>query len=166
MPITPYVQSVITGNEPDTIRVNSASEQRQEPRSQESELHVVLYQPEIPQNTGNLARTCAATRTPLHLIKPLGFHLSDRYLKRAGLDYWKHVLLYVHENIEELCTQHPYCRLVCFSARCGKPYWDFRFLRGVFWSLGLKPEDYHRSCFHATLIVWCRSPLTDLESAV
>ncbi|MEN9207604.1 MAG: TrmH family RNA methyltransferase, partial [Gloeomargarita sp. GMQP_bins_14] len=51
-------------------------------------LHVVLVQPQIPPNTGNIARTCAATRTPLHLIGPLGFELSDRYLKRAGLDYW------------------------------------------------------------------------------
>ena len=59
---------------------------------------VVLVHPEIPPNTGNIARTCAATQTPLHLVKPLGFELSDRYLKRAGLDYWPYVDLHVHDS--------------------------------------------------------------------
>ena len=56
-------------------------------------MHVVLYKPEIPQNTGNIARTCAVTKTTLHLIQPLGFSTSDRYLKRAGLDYWQYVTI-------------------------------------------------------------------------
>jgi tRNA (cytidine/uridine-2'-O-)-methyltransferase len=59
---------------------------------------VVLVHPEIPPNTGNIARTCAATKTALHLVKPLGFELSDRYLKRAGLDYWPYVMLQIHES--------------------------------------------------------------------
>lgn len=59
---------------------------------------VVLVHPEIPPNTGNIARTCAATKTELHLVKPLGFELSDRYLKRAGLDYWPYVDLHVHDS--------------------------------------------------------------------
>lgn len=59
---------------------------------------VVLVHPEIPPNTGNIARTCAATRTALHLVEPLGFELSDRYLKRAGLDYWPYVNLQVHSS--------------------------------------------------------------------
>ena len=58
-------------------------------------MHVVLVEPEIPQNTGNIARTCALTRTTLHLIKPLGFSIADRYLKRAGLDYWDQVQVMV-----------------------------------------------------------------------
>ena len=58
-------------------------------------MQIVLYEPEIPPNTGNVARLCAATGTPLHLIEPLGFKLEDRYLKRAGLDYWPHVRLRV-----------------------------------------------------------------------
>lgn len=65
---------------------------------------VVLYQPEIPPNTGNIARTCAATGTALHLIEPLGFSLEDRYLKRAGLDYWNELSLTVHPNWEEFLT--------------------------------------------------------------
>lgn len=67
----------------------------------ENRLNVVLVEPEIPQNTGNIARTCAATGTRLHLIKPLGFEISDRYLKRAGLDYWKYLNLSVYENLNE-----------------------------------------------------------------
>lgn len=59
---------------------------------------IVLFEPEIPQNTGNIARTCALTGTPLHLIKPLGFSLADKYMKRAGLDYWHLLSLTIHED--------------------------------------------------------------------
>ena len=64
--------------------------------------HIVLVEPEIPQNTGNIARTCAATGCALHLVRPLGFELSDRMLKRAGLDYWKFVEVHEHDSLEEL----------------------------------------------------------------
>lgn len=64
-------------------------------------LNIVLFEPEIPQNTGNIARTCAATGSNLHLIKPLGFSTDDKHLKRAGLDYWNLVNITYHENFEE-----------------------------------------------------------------
>ena len=64
-------------------------------------LHIVLVEPEIPQNTGNIARTCAATGAVLHLIEPLGFEISDRYLKRAGLDYWQYLELHTYPNLED-----------------------------------------------------------------
>ena len=64
-------------------------------------LNAVLVEPEIPQNTGNIARTCAATGTALHLVKPLGFSLEDRYLKRAGLDYWDLLELHIYESLNE-----------------------------------------------------------------
>lgn len=70
-------------------------------------LHIVLVEPEIPQNTGNIARTCAATGAKLHLIKPLGFELSDRYLKRAGLDYWHMMTYEVHESWEDFLAANP-----------------------------------------------------------
>ncbi|MBR5382714.1 MAG: tRNA (cytidine(34)-2'-O)-methyltransferase, partial [Clostridia bacterium] len=70
-------------------------------------MHIVLYQPEIPQNTGNIARTCAATGSILHLIEPLGFELSDKYLKRAGLDYWHLMELHVHASFEALMEEYP-----------------------------------------------------------
>ena len=70
-------------------------------------IHVVLYQPEIPQNTGNIARTCAAAGAGLHLIKPLGFSTEDRYLKRAGLDYWNLVDVFEYEDFREFKSKNP-----------------------------------------------------------
>ncbi|MEB6549550.1 tRNA (uridine(34)/cytosine(34)/5-carboxymethylaminomethyluridine(34)-2'-O)-methyltransferase TrmL [Heyndrickxia sporothermodurans] len=69
-------------------------------------IHVVLYQPEIPANTGNIARTCAATDTKLHLIKPLGFSTDDKMLKRAGLDYWHHVNITYYDSIDEFFAKN------------------------------------------------------------
>lgn len=69
-------------------------------------LNIVLYQPEIPANTGNIARTCLATNTSLHLIHPLGFSTDDKMLRRAGLDYWKNVTIYEYESIDELYKKH------------------------------------------------------------
>lgn len=68
-------------------------------------IHIVLVEPEIPQNTGNIARTCAATGSELHLIEPLGFKLEDRYLKRAGLDYWHMVKVHVHKDLGALMKE-------------------------------------------------------------
>ncbi|MBD2185486.1 tRNA (cytidine(34)-2'-O)-methyltransferase [Aerosakkonema funiforme] len=68
--------------------------------------YVVLINPQIPPNTGNIARTCAATATELHLVGPLGFEITDRYLKRAGLDYWPYVKLHYHQSLEDFQTFH------------------------------------------------------------
>lgn len=70
-------------------------------------LHVVLYQPEIPANTGNIARTCAATNTVLHLIRPLGFSTDDKMLKRAGLDYWKYVDVRYYDSLDIFLASYP-----------------------------------------------------------
>ena len=67
-------------------------------------MHIVLVEPEIPGNTGNIARLCAATGCELHLVKPLGFSIEDKYLKRAGLDYWNLVKVHVHENFNEVAA--------------------------------------------------------------
>lgn len=69
-------------------------------------LHIVFVEPEIPPNTGNIARTCAATDTVLHLVKPLGFRIDDRSLKRAGLDYWQYVKLELHESLDEFVEKY------------------------------------------------------------
>ncbi|MBM7561083.1 tRNA (uridine(34)/cytosine(34)/5-carboxymethylaminomethyluridine(34)-2'-O)-methyltransferase TrmL [Fusibacter tunisiensis] len=69
-------------------------------------IHIVLYQPEIPPNTGNIARTCAITGTKLHLIKPLGFSIDDKHLKRAGLDYWSHLDLEVHASMDAFLQKY------------------------------------------------------------
>ena len=70
-------------------------------------LNIVLVEPEIPQNTGNIARTCALTNTTLHLVKPLGFSVEDKYLKRAGLDYWHLVNISYYDSFEEVIKKHP-----------------------------------------------------------
>ena len=69
-------------------------------------MHIVLVEPEIPGNTGNIARLCAATEAKLHLVKPLGFSLADKYLKRAGLDYWHLLQIYEHENFDEVLQKY------------------------------------------------------------
>lgn len=92
-------------------------------------LKVVLIEPKIPPNTGNIARTCAATNTELHLVGPLGFEISDRHLKRAGLDYWEYVNLFYHKNIIEFLEiqQKKGGRLIGFSVRGKNNYvkWQF-----------------------------------------
>jgi len=92
-------------------------------------VHVVLVNPEIPPNTGNIARTCAATQTELHLVAPLGFEISDRYLKRAGLDYWPYVKLHYHEDLAAFWQQHQQRggRLIGFSVRGNKNYLDCQY---------------------------------------
>ena len=90
---------------------------------------VVLIHPQIPPNTGNIARTCAATRTELHLVGPLGFEISDRYLKRAGLDYWPYVKLKVHDSLEafQACHQQRGGRWLGFSTSGKCSYTRFEF---------------------------------------
>lgn len=69
-------------------------------------LNIVLYQPEIPQNTGNIARTCVLTNSKLHIIKPMGFVIDDKHLKRAGLDYWSQLDLEIHESYEDFMKKY------------------------------------------------------------
>ena len=90
---------------------------------------VVLIHPEIPPNTGNIARTCAATNTQLHLVGPLGFEISDRYLKRAGLDYWPYVNLHYHESLDLFKTYHQQRggRWLGFSVRGNCNYIHYQF---------------------------------------
>ena len=90
---------------------------------------VVLVHPQIPPNTGNIARTCAATGTELHLVGPLGFEITDRYLKRAGLDYWPYVKLHYHETLEAFKTlyQQRGGRQLGFSVRGSLNYVSFEY---------------------------------------
>ncbi len=85
-------------------------------------MNIVLVNPEIPQNTGNIARTCAATGSMLHLVKPLGFSLEDKYLKRAGLDYWNMMKYRVYEDFEELLAAYPAARMHFLSTKAPRCY--------------------------------------------
>jgi tRNA (cytidine/uridine-2'-O-)-methyltransferase len=73
----------------------------------QKKINIILHEPEIPQNTGNIARTCAATGAALHIIKPMGFTIDDKKLKRAGLDYWDKLDITYYEGFEDFCAQHP-----------------------------------------------------------
>ena len=85
-------------------------------------MRVVLVNPEIPQNTGNIARTCAATGAALHLIEPLGYRLDDKYLKRAGLDYWHMAKVYRHASWEEFLSEYPGASMRYASTKAPRDY--------------------------------------------
>jgi tRNA (cytidine/uridine-2'-O-)-methyltransferase len=99
-------------------------------------MHVVLFEPEIPPNTGSVARLCAATLTTLHLIEPLGFKIDDKHLKRAGLDYWEFVDLRVHKSWEEFCRQIDSAKLLYFSKRAVQSYTVVRYQEDDFLVFG------------------------------
>ncbi len=90
-------------------------------------MQVVLFQPEIPPNTGNIARLCVATQTPLHLIKPLGFSLEDKYLKRAGLDYWPYLAFYIWPDWDHFEKEHTSDKFVLFSKKANKSLYSHQF---------------------------------------
>jgi tRNA (cytidine/uridine-2'-O-)-methyltransferase len=121
-------------------------------------MQIVLYTPEIPPNTGSVARLCAATGTRLNLIEPLGFSLDDRYLRRAGLDYWPSVDLKVWPDWETFAAGAG-GRLVLSSARRGEPYHRFRFAPGDLLvlgpeSTGLPPDILDRYPDHVRIPIW------------
>lgn len=93
-------------------------------------LHVVLYQPDIPQNTGNIGRSCVAVGAKLWLVRPLGFRIDDRSLRRAGLDYWRHLEWETVEAWEELRERMPNSRVWCIEESGTRPVWDADFRSG------------------------------------
>lgn len=105
-----------------THRVPNAPKLRCQPLSEP--FRIVLVEPEIPPNTGSVARTCAATSTPLHLVEPLGFQIDDRSLRRAGIDYWHLVRLHVHPSFADFRARHSQTRLQLFSAQAPRSYLD------------------------------------------
>jgi len=90
-------------------------------------VHVALVEPEIPPNTGNVARLCAATRVPLHIVGALGFRLDDRAVRRAGLDYWPEVELYRHRDLDMLRAALPAARFVYLTTKAERSYLDWQF---------------------------------------
>lgn len=90
-------------------------------------MHVALYEPEIPPNTGNIARLCAATSTPLHIVGVTGFRMDDRELRRSGLDYWEYVDLHRHVEMADLYRGLPSSRFVYLTTKAKRPYWSWNF---------------------------------------
>ena len=112
------------------------------------QLNIVLVEPEIPQNCGNIARTCAATGSRLHLIRPLGFDISDRAVKRAGLDYWHLVEVSDYENLDAFFAQHPEAAADCWltTTKAPRSYQEARFSPDCWLFFGKEtaglPEDF------------------------
>lgn len=105
-------------------------------RPSEAKLNIVLVEPEIPPNTGNVARLCGAAELSLHLVHPLGFSVDDRHLKRAGLDYWHLVNVVHHRNVEEFLGDYGQNRLFAFSKKADIIYTEAPFSRGCFLLFG------------------------------
>jgi tRNA (cytidine/uridine-2'-O-)-methyltransferase len=112
-------------------------------------LNIVLYKPEIPQNTGNIARTCVLTDSVLHLIKPLGFSIDDKAVKRSGLDYWKDLKLEVHESYEDFMAKYGEQRIFLATTHGGKFYNEESYKPGDFIMFGKEssgvPEEVHNA---------------------
>lgn len=109
-------------------------------------LNIVLVEPEIPQNCGNIARTCAATGCTLHLIRPLGFDISEKAVKRAGLDYWNLVRVIDYENLADFFARNDVQRMWCLSTKAPRSYTEAQFQDGDYLFFGKEtkglPEDF------------------------
>ncbi len=108
-------------------------------------INIVLHEPEIPQNTGNIARTCAATGAALHLIRPLGFTIDDKKLKRAGLDYWHHLDITYYDGLEDFYAKNPNAKVYYFTTKAKHVYTEITYPDPVFIMFGKEtkglPED-------------------------
>lgn len=128
-------------------------------------MHIVLIEPEIPGNTGNIARLCAATGIELHLVKPLGFSIDDKHLKRAGLDYWHLVKVHVHENFAEVKAMYPEHKFHYCSTKAPRAHSEAQFGRDDMLVFGKEtagiPEDILQAnwehCIRIPMIEGARS---------
>mgnify|MGYP000939793408 CR=1 FL=1 len=128
-------------------------------------LHVVLHEPEIPANTGNIARTCAATGSVLHLIKPLGFDISDKAVRRAGLDYWSKLDVTVYESYEDFLEKNPGAKIYYATTKGPQTYVDVHYEEDCFIMFGKEsagiPEeilvDHKEDCVRIPMVGDIRS---------
>lgn len=128
-------------------------------------MNIILHQPEIPQNTANIGRTCVATGTKLHLIEPLGFKLDDKAVKRAGMDYWQHVQLHRYMNFEEFLEKNPGAKIWMATTKAKHVYSDVTFGENDFIMFGKEsagiPEeilvDYEETCIRIPMLPDIRS---------
>ena len=99
-------------------------------------LNIVLFEPEIPNNTGNIGRLALASGSKLHLVKPFGFEISDSRLKRAGLDYWQHLDVIIYDSIEDFFNKNKDAKFAFFSSHGKHPHWDIEFKDDLFLIFG------------------------------
>lgn len=111
----------------------------------EDRFKIVLYQPEIPGNTGNIGRICVGANAELHIIKPMRFFINDKYVKRAGLDYWDKLDLHIHESLDELKKKYPQNNIFYLTTKSNNNYTDYKFKEGDIFVFGPEsrglPED-------------------------
>lgn len=127
-------------------------------------LHVVLYQPEIPANTGNIARSCAATNTTLHLIRPLGFSTDDKMLKRAGLDYWEFVNVVYYDSLDELFEKNKEAEFFFITKFGQKPHTSFDYSdlnKDYFFVFGRETSGLPKELIEANMENCLRLPMTE-----
>ncbi len=124
-----------------------------------SNINIVLLEPEIPQNTGNIARTCAATGASLHLIEPLGFKIDDAKLKRAGLDYWHQLDITYYKDIEDFYTRNPDAEIYYFSTKAPQKYTDITYPEKVYLMFGKETKGLPEELLHANKSHCVRIPM-------
>ncbi|MBO7196573.1 MAG: tRNA (uridine(34)/cytosine(34)/5-carboxymethylaminomethyluridine(34)-2'-O)-methyltransferase TrmL [Clostridia bacterium] len=122
-------------------------------------INIVLYSPEIPQNTGNISRTCAVTGARLHIIKPIGFEISDRTLKRAGLDYWDKLDVTYYENYEDFLRQNENAEFFFFSAHGKNSYAEIDYPDNAFLIFGRESVGLPRELVEANIDRSVRIPM-------
>lgn len=126
-------------------------------------IHIVLHQPEIPQNTGNIARTCAATGASLHIIKPMGFTIDDKKLKRAGLDYWDKLDISYYENFEDFLDKNPKAvgNTYFFTTKAPKSYCDIQYPQESYIMFGKETKGLPEDLLYQNRDFCVRIPMRD-----
>ena len=126
-----------------------------------NDINIVLVEPEIPQNTGNIARTCAATGASLHLVKPLGFEIDDRKLKRAGLDYWDKLDITYYEGLDDFFAKNPDADFYCLTTKARHVYSDISYPKRVFLMFGKETKGLPEELLFANPDRCVRIPMRD-----
>jgi tRNA (cytidine/uridine-2'-O-)-methyltransferase len=121
--------------------------------------NIVLFEPEIHTNTGNIGRLSLAANAHLHLVKPFGFDISDARLKRAGLDYWKHISLHIYENVADFYSQHPGKKMVYLSSHGKQDYYDIAYEEDMFLIFGKESKGLSEDIIHSNFESVYKIPL-------
>ncbi|MBR4032071.1 MAG: tRNA (cytidine(34)-2'-O)-methyltransferase [Clostridia bacterium] len=126
-----------------------------------SRINIVLCEPEIPQNTGNIARTCAATGASLHLIRPLGFEIDNAKLKRAGLDYWDKLDITFYDGLDDFYSKHPDAKVYYFSTKAKHKYSDVSYPDDAWIMFGKETKGLPEELLYANPDTCVRIPMRD-----
>ena len=124
-------------------------------------LNIVLVEPEIPQNCGNIARTCAATGSALHLVKPLGFDISEKAVRRAGLDYWHLVDVHVYENLQDFFARNEISQMWCLSTKAPRCYTEVSYQDGCYLLFGKETKGLPEELLNAHYDECVRIPMRE-----